>query len=525
MSSLAYLVRRTFINKLKKALKRPVTYIAAIAIIAYAVMVFVGLGSMASDFGFMTAEKYAVVLSVIIFVILPGDMISYAKRKGLVFKQSEVHFVFPSPENPKQVLLKVSLRNYIILFIFGLVCTIFGILFIDVAPWRMLLFFLFFAVLENVLEGSIIIICYGNQTLPERFFKVLSIVVYAMMGVMVGAAIVLIYFNGFEVAGVSEYLNLPVVQAVPFVGWAIAFIHLLLVGPTTVNIVCTVCYLVATLLLFIYAWKMECTGEYYEDAMKFAEKFAVRQKKAQKGEVSINFKKKFKVANVEYKGVYAKAIYYRQLLEYKKNRFFIFGWNSLLFLGLGVLIGFFALTTDMMEEFGEAQVFVIPAVIAYVLFIFSGYQTKWGKELENPYTYLIPDSGLKKLWYSTKIEHIRAFVDGCLITLPGAVCMGLSPITTVLTLLLYVCLNANKLYLYMLSDALIGKSLGNTGKQLLRMLFQGIALSVAMIMAISFGALISIDVGFFSMILMTAAITVGAAIGASVMFEKMETLD
>lgn len=523
MSSLAYLVRRTFINKLKKALRRPITYIAVVGILGYAAIILWSFGMMAEDFGLSEAKGFATVLSVLVFWVMPADIISYSKRKGLVFKPSEVHFVFSAPENPKYVLLKASIRNYLVMAAFGLFFTVFGILFIDVAPWRMLLFFLFFAVLENILEGSLIIICYGNQTLPRGFFKVLSIVLYALVGVMVLAAVALLYYRGFEGSVINEYLTMPVVQAVPFIGWAIAFIHLLLVGPTTVNIICTVCYVVTTLLLLLYAWKMECTGEYYEDAMRFAEDYELRRQKAKKGEMTIGVKKKFKKARVEYKGTYAKAIFYRQLLEYKKNRFFIFGWNSLLFLGIGVLIAFLAGTTDMLEEFETGKVFVIPAIVAYIVLIFSGYVTKWAKELENPYTYLIPDSGIKKLWYSTKIEHFRAIVDGCLITLPGAVIMGLSPVITILTILLYVCLNANKLYLNMLSEALLGNILGNTGRTLLRSLFQGIAMLVAIVMAVVCGMFISVDAGFVAMILMTLAITLGAVVGASTVFDRMES--
>lgn len=524
MNSLFYLKKRTFVNKLKKALKRPMTYVSAVGILVYLAMILWSFGMMADEFGLNNPASFATVLSILVFWIMPADIISYSKRKGLVFKPSEVHFVFPSPENPKRVLLMASIRNYIVLAVFGLFFAVFGIVMIGVDPWRMLLYFLFFGVLENILEGSMIIICYGNQTLPKSFFKVLSIVLYALMGVMVIVAVALLYFRGFEFGVIHEYLTFPVVQAIPVVGWAIAFIHLILVGPTTVNVICTVCYIVTVAVLALYAWRMKCTGEYYEDAMAFAEELEIRRKKAQKGEMNIGSRKKLKKAHVEYKGLYAKAIYYRQLLEYKKNRFFIFGGNSLLFLLLGVLVAFLAATTDMMDEFGTGKAFVIPALTAYMVLIFSGYLTKWSKELENPYTYLIPDSGLKKLWYSTKIEHIRAIVDGCLITLPGAVVMKLDPLTTVLTILLYVCLNANKLYLNMLSEALLGNVLGNTGKTLLRSLMQGIAMLGAIIMAIVCGIFIGIDAGFIGMILMTLAITAGVAVGAATCFDRMESL-
>lgn len=524
MNSLLYLKKRTFVNKLKKALRRPVTYIAAAGILGYAVMILWSFGMIAEDFGLDNPASFATVLSILVFLVMPADIISYTKRKGLVFQSSEVHFVFPSPENPKKVLLMASIRNYIIMVLFGLFFTVFGIVMIGVEVWRMLLYFIFFAVLENVLEGSMIIICYGNQTLPKTFFKVLSIVLYALMGVLVAVGFALLYFRGFEFGIINEYLTMPIVQAIPVIGWAIAFIHLLLVGPTTVNIICTICYVVTVVVLFICACKMKCTGEYYEDAMSFAEEFEIRRKKAQKGEVAIGRNKKLKAAHVEYKGTYARAIFYRQLLEYKKNRFFIFGFNSLLFFAVGVGIAFLS-TTDMMEEFRAGKPFIIPAIMAYIVLIFSGYLAKWSKELENPYTYLIPDNGIRKLWYATKIEHIRALVDGCLMTIPAAIALKLNPLTEVLTILLYICLNANKLYLNILSEALLGNVLGNTGKTLLRSLFQGLVMLAAIIMAAVCGILIGVNAGFAGMIIMTVALTIGIAVGAATAFDKMERWD
>lgn len=174
------------------------------------------------------------------------------------------------------------------------------------------------------------------------------------------------------------------------------------------------------------------------------------------------------------------------------------------------LVGYF---NHAVDELGPAKVFIIPGVASYVVFIFSGYATKWSKELENPYTYLIPDTPLKKLWYATKIEHIRAIVDGILITLPGAVVFGISPVLTVLTVLLYVCLQANRLYYGMLADALIGNLLGNTGRTLIKVLLQGIAIFIGIIAAAVAGIFISVEAGFFMMIVVMGLLTFAGAAG------------
>ena len=52
--------------------------------------------------------------------------------------------------------------------------------------------------------------------------------------------------------------------------------------------------------------------------------------------------------------------------------------------------------------------FILLGVVAYVALIMSGYTGKWESELKNPYIFLIPDSPLKKMWYATLMEHVKA---------------------------------------------------------------------------------------------------------------------
>ena len=61
-----------------------------------------------------------------------------------------------------------------------------------------------------------------------------------------------------------------------------------------------------------------------QDAAKFADDYAEMKARKNNGEMvmSIGKKKKFKRASVEYKASGAKAIFYRQLLEYKKEKWF-----------------------------------------------------------------------------------------------------------------------------------------------------------------------------------------------------------
>ncbi len=527
MSSFFYLYKKILKNNIKKALKRPVTYILLVIIFFYVIAVFGSLGTMIQEFNMDNPKSLAVILSILIFFILPSNFISYSKRKGLLFRKADVHFVFPAPVNPKHVLLFAGSRNLLINGLLAVAIAVFGLLYFHAGVLPMLIYIILYLVLENVLEGSMMILCYGNERLPERFFKVLTVICYSLMAVFVVVALSMMVKEGASFHVVTEILSHPVTQAIPVVGWNIAMIRLIFVGPSALNLVCTVLFLVSTFGLFVLAYRAKCVGEYYEDAAKFADDYEELRANRKKGiaGASLGKKKKFRKAEVEYKGVYAKAIFYRQLLEYKKSRFFIFGFNTVVSLIIGVGITALAIFTDFFTDMGTGRIFVIPGIMAYIIFIFSGYATKWSKELENPYTFLIPDSSFKKLWYSTKMEHIRAIVDGILIAVPGAFALGLTPVQTVLNILFYVALMANKLYYFMLADVLIGNLLGNTGRSLVKLLLQSIAIGIAATAAVLSGILFGIEAGFAMMILFTVLFTFLGALGASAAFGKMEVME
>lgn len=527
MNSLAFIYKKSFENKLKKAVRRPVTYIAGVCITAYIIMIGAAFVNMARDFAADSPQRAATVLSVLMFYIVPANIISYVKRKGLLFRKSEVHFVFSAPENPKTVIIYAGLKQLIMQAFIGIFICVIAFFGCGLPFWKAAVFFGYFVVLEMILEGSLMIICYGNELLPKSFFKIMTTVMYIMMAVFAGTAVIYLYIHGVSMQAAGQFLKLPGIQLLPIFGWEIAIIHLIFVGPTTVNMTASAFLVLFTLAMFVCAWKAPCTGEYYEDAATFADDFEEKRRRSRKGEVIFSFntdKKKRYVRQVssDYDGTYAKAIYYRQLLEYKKKRFFIFGWTTVFFLAAGVAIAVVC-SADMIVT-APARIFVIPGVMAYMTFLMSGYATKWSKELENPYTYLIPDSNFKKLWNATKIEHIRAFVDGCLITMPGMFVLRISPAIAILTILFYVTLNANKLYTGMLSDALLGNRLGTTGKTILRMFMQGITLTISVIAAIV-GFFFSTELGFVVMITVTAVLTLAGAFGASVSFDRMEKLD
>lgn len=525
MNALFYLYRKTFINRMKKAIKRPVSYIYFAFIILYFVMIFWSFGPMIRDLSTDLASTLTAFLTIVIFIFLPSNLISYSKRKGLIFRHSDIHLLFPSPLSPKLILLYSHVRTMFMTLVLNIVMTIGGVLWFDMPVWKMLIYFIFSCVIENILEASLMILFYGNERFNKRQMKYFQGLMYLLIGTFVVIGIYMFIKEGVSMQVVTDYLHSPMIQMVPIIGWYISFIHMLFMGATTLNTIGSLLFIASVILLLIMAIRMKCIGDYYEDAMEFAEDYESAREKGSKGEVAVvGWKKKYGKATVTYKGSYAKALFYRQLLEYKKNRFFIFGFYTLLCFGIGIFLAVLGYQ-DNFNNFGEYKIFIVLAVMAYLVFITISYRGKWGKELQRHYTYLIPDNSFRKLWYATLIEHIRAVIDGCLLATPLCIVLRIPLIQLVLMVITYVCLQACKLYAEVMVEAFLGNLLGTTAKHFAILFIEGIVIVIGIIGTVIGSIAVSVEIGFLMLIIIVTVMTLVMMAIASINFEKMESLD
>ena len=524
MGGLRYLYLTSMKNRIKQALHKPVTYIYLVIGIFYFIWLGSAFGPLLKQWGLDTPKGLVFILSFICCFFTPMGLASYAKRKGILFRPSDVHFLFTAPISPKLLLLYMQLKQYLLGFLIYGAMSVIGITFFGIAPWKMLLYFILACIVENLLEGCLIILLYGNERFSDGTMKWISRSLYLLIGVLVLFAAFLFFAEEPSMEVVGIFLDHPFVQCIPIIGWNIAFIRLLILGPTVLNVICTILYCACALLLLVMAIKMRCTGNYYEDAMKFADDYQELLDKKRQGETaSFGKRRTYKEAAVQYKGSGAKALFYRQLLEYKKSKTFIFSYMTLINLAVSGLLAYAVLSGKKPGMEMTASYFLLPGASAYIVFIFSAYKTKWGKELENPYTYLIPDHPARKLWYATLMEHIRSAIDGCAIVIPFAAATGLSPVLAILNILLYILLQANRLYFNVLSEALLGDVLGATGKSLLRMFGQMIVISLAIAVALILWFLTqSYELAFAGILVYMVVITGLLALGGSVCFGKME---
>lgn len=468
------------------ALRKPVTYVYGALVLLYFTAVPASLRVLVNDLGGDSPQGLVMLLTALGFWSIPGNLVAYTKRKGLVYRNCDVHFLFPAPVRPKQVLLYAHLKTLtaqVLLNSFIVVC---GRKLFHVEGWRLAVYFLFSIIVENVLEGGIMILFYGNESMGERQRALLVKAAYGLEAVLVLLGILAYFKGGLRMDTVADYLCSDYLRMVPVVGWYISVLHLLFLEVSPVSVAGTVCYLLLLIAAVAAARRMQCTGAFYEDAMKFAEDYEEVLESRRQGNTArrLGKKQKFGKASIKWRGYGARALFYRQLLEYKKSKYFIFDISTVMALLGGGVTAYLYVREGGFGGLEPYRFFVIPVISSYLIFVFTAMNGKWARELSSPYTYLIPDTAFRKLINATGMQHIQSFVNSWFITLPGAIAMGMPLEITALCIVFYVVLSANKLYALAVAEAAVGNTLGTVGKQLLQMLIQGLAIGCAVLGAV-----------------------------------------
>lgn len=522
MGAIGYLYRRLWANWVKKALHKPVTYVYIVFILFYLSVVPFSLSTIAEQFHINSPEGMVLVLTVLAFWAVPANLVAYAKRKGLVYRNSDVHFLFPAPVSPKRVLLYAHVRTLFMQVLLNLFAVACGVIMFRVELWRLGVYVIFSLVVENVMEACLMLLLYGSERLEEKHRKWIVAAAYGLIGILVIIGVWYYFQMGLSGAMAAAFLKSDAVKMVPVVGWYISVIYLLFGKVTTVGIVGAVLYFCLLAAVVAAALRMKCTGAFYEDAAKFAEDYEeVLVNQRQGGtKMRIGKKEKFGKASVKWKGTGAKAIFYRQLLEYKKKRFFIFDVNTLFALGAGIVLAWLYVREG---GFDGVDDYVIPMASAYITFIFTTLNGKWAKELKSPYTYMIPDSPFHKLVNATGMQLIQALINGLLITLPGAVVMGMSPVTALLCVTACAVLSANKLYALAVAEIAVGGTLGTVGKQLFQLFIQGFVILGAVLGAALGAAMGGVTLAYVMMVLALLLFTAAFMVIATLNFYKMES--
>ena len=168
----------------------------------------------------------------------------------------------------------------------------------------------------------------------------------------------------------------------------------------------------------------------------------------------------------------------------------------------------------------------IPVILVYVELFTSIGRTKWEKEIENPYIFMIPDTNLRKTWNATKLEHIKAALDAAFITVPGGFVLGLTVIQMLLIIMAFIGINATNVYYHMVVEVYLSKVFDAFRflLNLIQFAVQTLVIGIsAAVLAVCIVTGIGVEIGFSAVCVITVLMSLSGMFVASLALEHMES--
>ena len=490
----------------KRMLKRPLKAIGILVLVLYFVTIPFTMKTLIVQSGLATPQGYVLMITAMTLYISMPSTLTYFKRNGVVFRKQDVNFMFASPLSPKQILLYALFKQAYMTILMQVVGFVAAFYIFNIPFANAILYSLCNVVFSSLLGYSLAIIMYGSERLSESAKKYIK---YGVYFIMFAVSLFLGFFiikNGVSVESAQALVQHPVVLAIPIFGWELAWLNLIILGPTLWNAVFGALFIISSICMGIIAYRMECTGDYYEDAIKFSERLVRMESK--KGNVSFNEmvgkKQKIHAYTGTLKGNFAKTIFSRQLIERRRVRKYFISFGDLLTLGLGIAVGVFAVYMETESSF----YFLIACGISLYLTVFFTPGNTWREEFGRYFLYIIPDTMWNKLLYSTMLEHLISLIRAVFIAVPLGIILRASVLDVLYVIIAQVLLKGMMVYKSILIDGYLGSKVGAGFSQFISMMVS-ILIVIVPLFAIILGSEIStlysfIFVSGYSLILCAA---------------------
>lgn len=116
-------------------------------------------------------------------------------------------------------------------------------------------------------------------------------------------------------------------------------------------------------------------------------------------------------------------------------------------------------------------------------------------------------------------------IDGCIIAVPIGIAWNISMVDIIMSIAMYVILQANKLYMRVLAESIMGNTLGQTGRSFVYLICQSAVLGLGVVLGVLGAALISMKLLFPILMIYCILIVMLIMLLASSRFGEMEQID
>ncbi len=450
MKPLLFILQKHLKNSIKELKKKPIVMIAYILILAFfVILTVIGFLMPSGIVNKQPPELFGAIVSTCILAVVYFGIKQGISNGSSFFRLADVNFVFTAPISPKKVLIYG--------FIQQLFMTLFIVLFISfqipnlknnfpIKSYGALIIYagvviLFFTIqLIGMLIYSISSKSYANRKLLQRILTIL-IAIFAS-----GFLIAVFKTQDMKEAAIV-YLNNDLFSYIPFIGWVKEFLMAAVYGITPLFFMNLFLILFSCSMAIFVVYKLKT--DYYEDVLAATERKEQMIAAKRAGRSNLNFRDvKARKVSFKFEGSGARAIFYRHILEYRKNGLFFINRTSFIVIAIGLASKYF---------FPGSSIMTTMFFSIYLLFFLS-IQGKWVDELNKQYIYLIPDKSSKKVFYATLAENIKNLVDGILLFTAAGIMFKSDVLTIILCVLAYVSFGSVFSYGDVLSRRLFGKT-------------------------------------------------------------------
>lgn len=460
MQALMFLLRKAYVNKIKRAFSNVVS--AIVTILGIAGFGFAIAMAFSINKPVMPTENAETILAGIVLIIGLILYNTFLSRDTGILTMADATYLFTGPFERRSVLAYILISTAPGAAMTGLfMCFYLPYL---LGPSLSVPKFLVVLLLISLMFGCIYLsyyYVYIVDTEKQGFKKKAKMVFFGFVGILIIAFLVLLLTSGLSIkAAGQKYFTHWWYNWVPLFGWTKWAISSLISGNIMAGFVPAASLLVLTnalLCVALYNVKADFYEKTLEDSMRL-QKMMDDVKAHGSADARSVAKLKNKVSSVRYyEG--AAAIYSRQMLESKKVS--ITANMREIFMGLFyVAIG---------KVFGLEFNFVL-AMVSFGALSMS-LNDSWHRDFKKPYVFLIPASSFQKVIFSVLQGLLKTIVSGSISIIIGALVFQISPKLVIAYLIIYASFALLFVFAEVFTYRIIGSGANAMAVTFIRMFF------------------------------------------------------
>lgn len=451
MGSVAFLLSRKMLNRIKEAFHKPAELILIVLFVF-----LMGFTVFAGNIEGSTAalrdinELYAIILALYTLIFILTSKSGFVNGASM-FSMADVNLIFTGPKKQSSVLFygllsqlgRSLLLGFFILYQYTWLHDSYGI------GFGVLVIILVGYGVTVFLSQMLAMLIYSVISGSDRKNNILKTVYWLVIGAFFAYLISKAYLAGGDLLeNIVETANSAVMKFFPVAG----FVQMGVVGAVSKNylslFISLACFALFCVLYFVLISVIN--ADYYEDVLKATEVSFSAITARKEGKAVEAAPRNVKVGKTGFKkGEGASAIAQKHKIENRRSKFFILDTMGIVMAAITIAVGYFSKNA------------IIALAFDVYIMIFTVSTGRWAKELSLPYIYLIPEPPFRKLLHTLREQFPSLILQSAIIF--GVLCCFIE--MTIPEAVTFALAKVSFGFLFIGVNLLVSRLLGNSGNK------------------------------------------------------------